>query len=52
MKGFLEHLVQRWAAEDPEAAWAWIETQPEGPRTDALRARIKQARKPSSAARE
>ena len=42
--GSLEHLVQLWAIEDPEAAWRWIETQPEGPRTEQLRARIKQAR--------
>lgn len=50
--GSLAHLVQLWAAEDPEAAWRWIETQPDGPRTDQLRARIKQARPQSSAARD
>jgi len=50
--GSLEHLVQLWAIEDPEAAWRWIETQPDGPRTDRLRARIKQARAQASAARK
>lgn len=50
--GSLEHLVQLWAVEDPEAAWRWIETQPDGPRTEQLRARIKQARQQSSAARK
>jgi len=50
--GSLEHLVQLWAVEDPEAAWRWVETQPDSPRTQELRARIKQARKPSRAARE
>jgi len=50
--GSLEHLVQIWAIEDPEAAWRWIETQPDGPRTEQLRARIKQARAQSSSARE
>ena len=50
--GALEHLVQRWATEDPEAAWRWIETQPDSPRTEQLRVRIKQARNPKKAARE
>jgi len=50
--GSLEHLVQRWAAEDPEAAWRWVETQPDNPRTEELRARIKRARKPTKAARD
>jgi hypothetical protein len=50
--GSLEHLVQIWAIEDPEAAWRWIETQPDGPRTEQLRARIKQARAQASAARK
>jgi hypothetical protein len=50
--GSLAHLVQLWAVEDPEAAWRWIETQPEGPRTDELRARIKLARQQSSSARK
>ena len=49
--GSLEHLVQLWAIEDPEAAWRWIETQPEGLRTEHLRARIKLARQESNAAR-
>ena len=49
--GSLEHLVQLWAIEDPEAAWRWIETQPEGQRTEQLRARIKLARRESNAAR-
>jgi hypothetical protein len=48
--GSLEHLVQLWAVEDPEAAWRWIQTQPEGPRSDDLRARINRARQQSSAA--
>ena len=50
--GSLEHLVQLWAVEDPDAAWRWIETQPESPRTEQLRARIRQARQQSSAARK
>ena len=50
--GSLAHLVQIWAVEDPEAAGRWIETQPEGPRTEQLRARIKQARQQSSSARK
>ncbi|MES1263358.1 MAG: hypothetical protein ABUL69_03305 [Peristeroidobacter soli] len=50
--GSLAHLVQLWAVEDPEAAWRWIETQPDSPRTEQLRARIKQARKPTNAARD
>jgi len=50
--GSLAHLVQLWAVEDPEAAWRWIETQPDGPRTEQLRARIKQARQQSSSARK
>jgi len=49
--GSLEHLVQLWAIEDPEAAWRWIETQPEGLRTEKLRARIKLARQESNSAR-
>ena len=47
----IEQQVQRWAIEDPEAAWRWIETQRKGPRTDELRARIKQARQQARAAR-
>jgi len=50
--GSLEHLVQLWALEDPEAALRWIETQPEGQRTEQLRARIKLAHQKSSAARQ
>jgi len=50
--GSLEHLVQLWAIEDPEAALRWIETQPEGQRTEQLRARIKLAHQKSSAARQ
>ena len=49
--GSLEHLVQLWAIEDPVAALRWIKTQPEGPRTERLRARIKLANQQSSAAR-
>ena len=40
--GSLEHLVQMWAEENPEAAGSWIATQPDGPRTEQLRARIDQ----------
>ena len=50
--GSVEHLAQLWAVEGPEGAWRWIETQPEGPRTDELRARIRQARQQASAARK
>ena len=40
--GSLEHLVQMWAEENPEAAKSWIATRPDGPRTEQLRARIDQ----------
>ena len=43
--GSLEHMVQIWATEQPDAARRWIEEQPPGePRTAQLRARIEQAR--------
>jgi hypothetical protein len=42
--GSLEHLVQIWAAENPDEALRWLATQPEGPQTEQLRARIEQAR--------
>lgn len=43
--GSLEHLVQIWATEDPEAASRWIATQPaDDPRTRQLRTRIEQVR--------
>jgi len=39
--GSLEHIVQIWATEDPEAATRWIESQPpDDPRTQQLRAQI------------
>jgi hypothetical protein len=44
--GSLEHLVQIWAAEKPDEALAWLATQPEGPQTEQLRARIEQAHEP------
>jgi len=50
--GSLEHLVQRWATEDPDAAWRWIEAQPAGPNTDQLRRRIAHVRQQSNTARE
>jgi hypothetical protein len=42
--GSLEHMVQIWATEDPEAATRWIESQPDDARTATLRARIEQVR--------
>jgi hypothetical protein len=42
--GSLEHLVQIWATENPEEAMQWLATQPEGPQTEQLRARIEQVR--------
>lgn len=42
--GSLEHLVQIWATESPGEAMQWLATQPEGPQTEQLRARIEQAR--------
>lgn len=45
--GSLEHLVQIWATENPDEALAWLATQPEGPRTEQLRARIEQSRNPN-----
>jgi hypothetical protein len=50
--GSLEYVVQRWATEDAEAAWRWIESQPRGPRTDQLRARIAHVRGQGKAAGE
>jgi hypothetical protein len=44
--GSLEHLVQIWAAEKPDEALAWLATQPEGPQTEQLRARIEQTHDP------
>lgn len=39
--GSLEHTVQIWATENPEATMRWIEGQPPGePRTAQLRARV------------
>lgn len=42
--GSLEHMVQIWATEKPDAAMRWIEAQPPGERTAQLRARIEHAR--------
>ena len=42
--GSLEHLVQIWAEDDLDAATRWLESQPAGPRTEQLRARIEQVR--------
>ena len=47
--GWLDRIKNAW---DPEAALRWIETQPEGQRTEQLRARIKLAHQKSSAARQ
>ena len=38
--GSLEHLVQMWAEENPEAAGSWIVTQPDNAGTRQLRVRI------------
>ena len=43
--GSLEHLVQIWAAEHPEAAAHWIDAQPHDAWSDRLRARIEQVRR-------
>jgi hypothetical protein len=41
--GSLEHMVQIWATEQPDAATRWIRSQPpDDPRTTQLRARIEQ----------
>jgi hypothetical protein len=48
--GSLEHLVQRWAVEDPAAAARWIDSQPEGAATEQLRARIDLVRRQAEAA--
>jgi hypothetical protein len=40
--GSLEHLVQMWAEENPEAAGSWIASQPDDPGTRQLRVRIAQ----------
>jgi hypothetical protein len=42
--GSLEHLVQVWAEDDLEQATRWLESQPAGPRTEQMRARIEQVR--------
>jgi hypothetical protein len=43
--GSLEHIVQIWATENPDAAMRWIDSQPpDDPRTVQLRARIEQVR--------
>jgi hypothetical protein len=38
--GSLEHLVQAWAAENPQDALRWLEARPDGPGVAQLRARI------------
>ena len=48
--GSLEHLVQMWAEEDIDGAARWLASQPAGPRTDQLRARIEQVRRQASVA--
>ena len=42
--GSLEHMVQIWAEADLPGAMRWLESQPAGPRTDPLRARIEKVR--------
>jgi hypothetical protein len=42
--GSVEHLVQRWAAEDPDAALRWLARQPADAQHESLRARIAAAR--------
>jgi hypothetical protein len=42
--GSLEHLVQIWATDDPEAAANWIDAQPRDDWNDRLRARIDEVR--------
>jgi hypothetical protein len=42
--GSLEHLVQVWAEDDLEQATRWLDSQPAGPRTEQMRARIEQVR--------
>ena len=43
--GSLEHIVQIWATENPDAAMRWIDRQPPNdPRTVQLKARIEQVR--------
>jgi hypothetical protein len=36
--------VQVWAEDDLEQATRWLESQPAGPRTEQMRARIEQVR--------
>ena len=43
--GSLEHIVQIWAEHNLDAATHWIESQPAGPATEQLRARIERVRK-------
>lgn len=45
--GSLEHLVQIWALEDPEAALNWIEAQTRDAWNDRLRVRIEAVRRKS-----
>jgi len=42
--GSLEHIVQIWAEEDLDGATRWLDSQPAGPHTEQLRARIEQVR--------
>ena len=43
--GSLEHMVQIWATENPDAAMRWLDSQPpDDPRTVQLKARIEQVR--------
>ncbi len=43
--GSLEHLVQIWATEDPQAAFRWIDAQPRDAWSDKLRTRIDEVRR-------
>jgi hypothetical protein len=43
--GSLEHVVQIWATEDPQAAANWIDAQPHDAWTEKLRARIEEVRR-------
>jgi hypothetical protein len=47
--GYLEHLIQIWAAADLEGAKRWLAAQPPGPRRDQLAARIDHARRQAGA---
>jgi hypothetical protein len=48
--GYLEQLVHMWATEDLAAAERWLATQPDGPQTTRLRARVDRLRARNEAA--